>query len=662
MRKSDQNKLRIFAAQEWIQFLDENDRAGMIDYSTEAAIIQPLVQMAKNEKEVSQARAGRIGSDGDWTDITEALARAYQLLIERKEISEKTAVLLLTDGKISLGNKVKGRLADDQNLILESRNRLYREVLPKYKKLNLPIYTIGLSGGIDESLLEDIAKSTGADYHYSPTAEEIKTSFLAILQPITGWPYLIQEDVSLALGQTVERRFYIDEYTTVFSAVFHHSFGDRIQVDLFDPQGRKVDENYPGASISPDPRRKQIETDRIAFTFEKATKGWWRSQIVSRDPGNVKISIKVILHKAQFNLSFQDLIKEGLTNQPYKVSGYLNFKGDKSQIPRLLKDVKIDLVVTNGQGSQVLIPLHDDGITPDKTKNDQVFSGFFSETKKPGDYKLTLKASARLRTFGDPILREISEKITLKPNFIIKPDVINLGEVEAGSETACNLMVLSSFLEKRNLRIELGDVGHEVDSEGKLVRPKLSPGDIQVMPQKENPVELKVAFPATMDTGDYSVRVFFVPNQNELGIALNFHVLSRWDKYGKWFKIVFTLIFILIILKLAQAVREVNQPVFVRGFLKVINAPEGSYLRKGQVINFKRQKKSYSRKFKNKFVFSSKGKEIFDLKDPFLGKDRFLEFFQYFIKLDDGKIVNNGDEFIIGEITFSFLLEEIEDE
>jgi hypothetical protein len=100
-------------------------------------------------------------------------------------------------------------------------------------------------------------------------------------------------------------------------------------------------------------------------------------------------------------------------------SSYL--PGDRIKIKAKLTDRgwpsphgRVNVIVTLADGSQQTVTLRDDGLDGDTAASDAVWSGWFNDTSKVGNYKFRFKAIGR-NTRGELTPREDMRFVTLKP-------------------------------------------------------------------------------------------------------------------------------------------------------------------------------------------------------------------------------------------------------
>ncbi len=145
---------------------------------------------------------------------------------------------------IKSGNKIIILMTDGQD---GSENKAL-ESAQKAADAKIKIYTIGFGDGVDEELLKQIAEKTKGEYRFADTENimSIIGSFM-YAQQAGNADVLGDLESTVGEGETSEKvRFKVDDQNgdLIVTTAWPGSFLDTI---LIDPNGRTVDENYPGA-------------------------------------------------------------------------------------------------------------------------------------------------------------------------------------------------------------------------------------------------------------------------------------------------------------------------------------------------------------------------------------------------------------------------------
>lgn len=151
MKTNDPQDLRITAAQNFVEAMKDIDRAAIVDFDSSATVLSGLTANIDGLKNVLNS----IDSSGN-TNISEGIGSALSILSHSEDSDQKMKVIiLLTDGK--------GTYSDD--LSIEAKNKGIR------------IFTIGLTGSVDEALLKSIASTTHGVYEQIQNANSLVDVF-----------------------------------------------------------------------------------------------------------------------------------------------------------------------------------------------------------------------------------------------------------------------------------------------------------------------------------------------------------------------------------------------------------------------------------------------------------------------------------------------------
>jgi Mg-chelatase subunit ChlD len=116
--------------------------------------------------------------------------------------------------------------------------------------LGIKIYTIGFGNDVNEDILMQVAELTGGEYRYASTDDllGIESSFM-YAQQASNAKVLEEVEGAVSEGELSEGSyFYVQEGNgnLMVATTWPGSFMETI---LIDPHGRRVDENYPGATV-----------------------------------------------------------------------------------------------------------------------------------------------------------------------------------------------------------------------------------------------------------------------------------------------------------------------------------------------------------------------------------------------------------------------------
>lgn len=148
MTSNDPQGIRKQTAKDFVDKLDENDKATVIDFDSYADVKCALT----SDKEAIKSCIDEIDSSGG-TNIGAGMRAAIDQL--KGSTSPVKYVILLTDGDGSYNHSLTQEAKD----------------------LGIVVFTIGLGRGVNESLLQQIAEGTGGKYYFAETAADLIDSF-----------------------------------------------------------------------------------------------------------------------------------------------------------------------------------------------------------------------------------------------------------------------------------------------------------------------------------------------------------------------------------------------------------------------------------------------------------------------------------------------------
>ena len=344
MYHNDKQNFRQKAIKNIINFTKVNKnifKIALIKFSSTAEILCPLTSVHNTSllnKAISQ-----INDNGE-TNIGDALDKALKELINTKP-DEKNITILLTDGV---------------NTIPYNNNHL------KFKKLNSPVYTIGLAGNVNDALLNSIAESTGGIYYSIANSFRIQNLYLKIIGKEINKKIFFSEDIILKPNQVTNIPFYPDKTIKKLNIFSYWENGD--------------------ISVTTIPQQKQHEKNKFAnFQFFNL-----------KDLKDTKYSFKITNSSDKKNkISFLGFVDSNLNIRSYlsKTYNYLKEPVELSvlvfQDDQPITDSEIYAYIYSAKTNH-RIRLYDDGMHNDNEKNDGLYKNYFLN-KKAGNYKTVFK-------------------------------------------------------------------------------------------------------------------------------------------------------------------------------------------------------------------------------------------------------------------------------
>ncbi|GAB3673711.1 hypothetical protein GCM10028856_28610 [Halopiger thermotolerans] len=167
---SDPHGLRVDATRNFIGQLNSTDRAGAVEFDTDADRLHGP-GLDSNFNAVNQSLEANAGGG---TYMAAGIEKGRSLY-DSNSASKKKVMILLTDGKNDVSGKSKHVL--DQETKDEAREAANKDIT---------IYTVGLGSNVDESLLKEIANKTGGNYSHVDNAGDLTDIFDKLAADVTA--------------------------------------------------------------------------------------------------------------------------------------------------------------------------------------------------------------------------------------------------------------------------------------------------------------------------------------------------------------------------------------------------------------------------------------------------------------------------------------------
>ncbi|RYP54450.1 hypothetical protein DL768_000756 [Monosporascus sp. mg162] len=149
------------AARTILETLDEGDRMGIVTFSTDVQVVQPLLPMDNVRKELARFNVESMKHDSS-TNLWGGISAGLKLFESNTDTGRVPAVMVLTDGKPNYMCPRRGYVPK------------LREMFP----LPASIHTFGFGYSIRSGLLKSIAEIGGGNYAFIPDAGMVGTVFI----------------------------------------------------------------------------------------------------------------------------------------------------------------------------------------------------------------------------------------------------------------------------------------------------------------------------------------------------------------------------------------------------------------------------------------------------------------------------------------------------
>lgn len=218
----DASEMIVTTTEQWNNNYEGNYGMGVVQFSDKAQVVaMPHIDYRFIRECIE------IMGDGGGTDIYTGIDAGVAQLEMVK--SDNKVMILMTDGQDSNDSKTKASAQ-------------------KAADAGITIYTVGFGNDVDENLLQQVADLTGGEYRYANTENimGIIGSFIHA-QQASNAEVLTEMESTVGEGETSEESQFVvkdENGDLVVTTAWPGSFLDTI---LVDPNGREVDEEYPGA-------------------------------------------------------------------------------------------------------------------------------------------------------------------------------------------------------------------------------------------------------------------------------------------------------------------------------------------------------------------------------------------------------------------------------
>lgn len=379
MKQTDPQRLRVEAGRLFISLLKAGDRVSVVSFSDQGYPVSGLtgVETAVGRKQLFES-LDKISSRGIHTNLYAALGTAYEILRKQSEPSRRRAVILLSDGKMDVGDDKR-----DVALGAELRDVL----LPLYSSEQIALHTIAFSEQADMNLLGDLARQGGGMFQLARRDRDLPEVFAALFENSE------QPDMLPLIGG----EFMVDESLNEVT-ILAMKESEGAVITLVSPDGRQ----HTGPAHAED-MVWQSSTNFDLITMPQPQAGMWR---ILASAGN---SRAYVVTNLQLETGFSPrLLAPGST---VLLEAWLARDGGRVDLPELLQGVRVALELQGPDGvvRQWLNDTENDG---DIAGGDGIFSTPLP-VHVPGSYLLRLVADGG--TFRRQLTRYFDVDSTVQP-------------------------------------------------------------------------------------------------------------------------------------------------------------------------------------------------------------------------------------------------------
>lgn len=169
MQRTDPKRLRDQGAKLFGRLLSETDRIALIEFDRDARALTDFIDVRPDTVTDLDKTVESIAAEGGFTDLEAPLSAAFDLLNAKGRPKSTKAVILLSDGKMDPHPSV--------GTPQEATERTLKDLLPKYRRKGIKLYTLSFSDESDAELLAKFAAETNGIHWTAKDVETIHAKF-----------------------------------------------------------------------------------------------------------------------------------------------------------------------------------------------------------------------------------------------------------------------------------------------------------------------------------------------------------------------------------------------------------------------------------------------------------------------------------------------------
>ncbi len=336
----------------------DSDYAAVVSFNSSATTIGALSLLDIATKTQFKTAIDGLTAGGG-TNFDDALSAGYNILNDSTRKGTFKYIVFLSDGEASVPYGVLAQL----------------------KAANIPVYAIGLGAGADMAALGAIASGTDGKSFFAATAAALNAIYSDISSVTTDDKLTarIKENLNLSKN-TASAEVVVD--STCKNATFSSSFpsSDTMAMELTMPDGTKVNidnvDTFSNIALT-------AESGYIIYKVTDPAKGTWALELAaSALSGESEV---IIEGKTDSDYAISTIVQGGSYPDPILVVAEVT-----RNYP--ISGLTVDATVTAPDDTVSILPLYDDGISPDAVAEDGQYTGAISNYMD-GNYQFEVFAS-----------------------------------------------------------------------------------------------------------------------------------------------------------------------------------------------------------------------------------------------------------------------------
>jgi uncharacterized protein (TIGR03503 family) len=361
MKHNDPHNLRAPALRLLVGLVPEGSRAGVWTFGQFVNMQVKLGRVNQAWKKMARDEAGKIHSNGLFTNIEEAIHRA-SFDWNKSDPRYRRHLILLTDGMVDISKNTLHNTA--------SRQRIVKTLLPKLIAAHVKVHTIALSDNADHALLKTLSVATDGWYEQVDSADSLHRVFLRLFEkaaPVDTLPLK-------------NNRFTVDSSITDMTVLAFHS-AEAKTTRLVTPSKQEwTQAQHPNAV------QWHNEQGYDLITVNKPQRGEWQLHAAIDNDNRVMVMTNL-------RLNVDDLPNNVLPADRLTVAARLVQDGKTITEKTFLEMVTFKLTQhIIGQQPAALQVLGDDGRVPDGREGDGTYSANLRIPSLKGDMAISVIA------------------------------------------------------------------------------------------------------------------------------------------------------------------------------------------------------------------------------------------------------------------------------
>ena len=421
MKKNDPNNIRNEAAKMFISLLGRKDRVSLVSFSGRAYPRTRFLSLneRKNEQKLLKT-IDKLVTNGKFTNLHDALQRGYELLTSKSQKGHAKHIILMSDGKMDLGN-------EERNLRLLEKT--LEELTPKLAKQNIKVHTVAFTKKAYIPLLKLAAEDTDGQFVLLKSHKSVHQVFENLFERTKLPEMLPLREDSFVLDEDVK------EITIV--ATKHKPYSN---ITLSSPDGLDFSKANQTENIKWF-AAKQFDL----ITVKKPAKGYW---LIKYSEGGNKAYIV-----SDFKLEAISTKKNAEPGSPLQIQAYLSKHNKKINRRALLRTTEFRAKVTSPTGAILDNLLLDDGSEIGSERNDGIY-GISYAFETEGTYKLEITAKGQTFDRKKTLFIDVLSTNPNLPFAKAKAENARLAEIEKQKEIEAARLAEEAAAEAERLRLE----------------------------------------------------------------------------------------------------------------------------------------------------------------------------------------------------------------